>query len=79
MSTFPGAPERPERLPTHDDIARWRMTRYERLRPKPTPYLDALGENVLDEVLAGLANIQNRELISEFLARQQSDTRDGTT
>lgn len=80
MSISPGSPERPERRPTHDDIARWRMTRYAALRPKTTPYLDALGENVLDEALAGLANIQNRDLVIEELTRRRTpDARDGTT
>lgn len=80
MSISPGAPERPERLPTHDDIARWRMTRYKALAPRPTPFLDNIGEGVLDEVLAGLANIQNRDLILEELARRRSPApRDGTT
>jgi hypothetical protein len=56
------------------------MTRYSSLRPKATPYLDALGEDVLDEALAGLANIQNRDLIFEALTGRQSPApRDGTT
>jgi hypothetical protein len=78
MWISPGAPERSEKRPTHDDIGRWRMTRYDALRPKPTPFLDSLGDDVLDEALVGLSNIGNRALIIEELVRRRPPVpRDG--
>jgi hypothetical protein len=54
------------------------MTLYDRLRPKPTPYLDALGEDVLDEALVGLSMIRDRALIIEELVRRRPPVpRDG--